>query len=111
MGTYHPIDGVEYHRLGWARLLYKVVKENGVWKVAGLDCIYERDMLIPTIPDAKCFVDPAEFASFRQSYKCVSWLFNRTGMPCSDELPGDDRPETVQKLYDEAEAWLNGGSL
>lgn len=106
MGAYHTIDAVEYHRFGWARLLYRVVKEDGVWKVAGLDCIYERDMLVPVVPDARAAVDPKEFEKYRPSYKCVSWLFEKTGMPCSQELPGDDKPETVQKLYDEASEWF-----
>ena len=74
---------------------------DGVWKIKGMDCIYERDMLIPVVPDPKAFVDPSEFEKYRKSYKCVSWLFNHTGLPCGDELPGDDKPETVQKVYDE----------
>lgn len=108
MGGYHTIDGVEYHRLGWARLLYRVVKEEGVWKVAGLDCIYERDMLIPVVAQDNVQIDPKEFEKYRPSYKCVSWLFEKTGLPCSQDLPGDDKPETVQKLYDETSEWLYG---
>ena len=106
MGGYNTVNGIEYHRLGWARLLYRVVKETGVWKIKGMDCIYERDMLIPVVPDPKAFVDPLEFENYRKSYKCVSWLFDHTGLPCGGELPGDDRPETVQKVYDEVSEWF-----
>lgn len=108
MGAYHTINNVEYHRFGWARLLYRVVKEENVWKIAALDCIYERDMLVPVVPDKNALVDPKDFEKYRASYKCVSWLFEKTGLPCSQELPGDDKPETVQKLYDEASSWLLG---
>ena len=106
MGGYNVVNGIEYHRIGWAKLLYRVAKEGGVWKIKGLDCIYERDMLIPVVPDPKAFVDPAEFEKYRKSYKCVSWLFDHNGLPCADDLPGDDKPETVQKLYDEVSEWF-----
>ena len=104
MGAYNSVDGVQYHRLGWARLLYRVQKENGLWKVKALDCIYERDMLIPVIPSAA--LDASEFDKYRPSYKCVSWLFDKRGIPCSDRLPGDDRPLIVQELYEDVTNWL-----
>ena len=106
MGAYHVLEGTEYHRLGWARLLYRVIREDGCWKIAGLDCIYERDMLLPVKPDSRTVIDPAEFEPYRPSYQCISWLFGRSGVPCSQELPGDDRPEIVQALYDETSNWL-----
>ena len=104
MGAYHTVDGVQYHRLGWARLLYRVQKENGLWRIKALDCIYERDMLIPVVPSAE--LDASEFDAYRPSYKCVSWLFDKQGIPCSNRLPGDDRPLIVQELYADVTNWL-----
>ena len=104
MGAYNTVDGVQYHRLGWARLLYRVQKEGGLWKVKGLDCIYERDMLIPVVPSAA--LDASEFEKYRPSYKCLSWVLDKRGIPCSDRLPGDDRPSIVEELYTDTTNWL-----
>ena len=47
------------------------------------------------------------YDQFRKSYKCISYLFDRGGMPNNNELPGDDRPDLEEKLYIEADEWLN----
>ena len=107
MFAYHDLDGEVYTRNGWARLLYKVQKTDGVWKIKGLDCIYERDLLFPVTPG--CDFDPeADFSQYRKSYKCISYIFDHSGMPNNNELPGDDRPEITEALYEEADEWLNG---
>ena len=106
MFAYHDLNGVEYTRNGWARLLYKVQKIDGIWKIKGLDCIYERDLLFPVSPDYS-FDTQVNYDQFRKSYKCISYLFDRSGMPNNNELPGDDRPDLEEKLYIEADEWLN----
>ena len=105
MFAYHDLDGNTYARNGWARLLYRVQKIDGVWKIRGLDCIYERDLLLPVTPDYD-FDTETDFSKYRKSYQCISYLFDHGGMPNNNELPGDDRPELVEALYTEADAWL-----
>ena len=109
MGAYHNVEIVQYHRLGWARLLYRVQKENGLWKIKGLDCIYERDMLIPVVPSQP--LDFKEFEKFRPSYRCLSWLFEKQGVATNERLPGDDKPELTYELYAEVTNWLNQDKL
>ena len=104
MGAYNTVEEIVYHRIGWARLLYRVQKEDGLWKIKALDCIYERDMLVPVVPCAP--LDPAEFEKYRPSYRCISWLFEKWGTPYNDRLPGDDRPEILNELYEEVTNWL-----
>ena len=106
MFAYHDLDGSTYSRNGWARLLYKVQKTEGIWKIKGLDCIYERDLMIPVTPDYG-FDTEIDFDKFRKSYKCISYLFDRGGVPNNNELPGDDKLQLVEALYAEADEWLN----
>ena len=110
MFAYHDLDGTEYTRNGWARLLYKVQKIDGVWKIRGMDCIYERDLLFPVTPSYE-FDTSADFSKYRKSYKCISYLFDQSGMDNNNRLPGDDRPLIVQELYEEATNWLMQDSL
>ena len=107
MGAYHELNEHEYLRYGWARLLYKVQKEDGIWRIKGLDCIYERDFLVPVTPD-NGFDTDIDFSEYRKSYQCISYLFDKGGTPNNNELPGDDRPELTEALYEEADAWLYG---
>ena len=108
MFNYHIVDGDLYDRGGYARLLYRVIKENGTWKIAGLDCIYEKDYLYPVYPNGKK-IDSSEFENYRQSYQCMTYVFEQEGRPVKEDLPGDDRPDLVNKLYKEANAWLYEG--
>ena len=107
MGAIEIVDEKEYLRNGWARLLYKVQKEEGIWKIKGLDCIYERDTIAPVIASKEGLLDEKEFSKYRPSYQCISWVFEKNGMPCNQDLPGDDKLDTVQKLYDETNKWLD----
>ena len=106
MFNYHDIDGAVYNREGFARLLYRVEKENGIWQVKSMDCIYERDFMVPVVPGQGKEFTEEDFSKYRKSYKCISWIFEHQGMPCSDDEAGDDKPETVKKLYEEAGKWL-----
>lgn len=106
MFNYHDIEGTVYNREGFARLLYRVEKEKGIWQVNSMDCIYERDFMVPVVPGTGKQFKEEDFSKYRKSYKCISWIFDHTGMPCSMDEAGDDKPETVKKLYEEASAWL-----
>lgn len=106
MGAYLMIDGVQCCHTGWARLLYRVGKGAGFWRIKGLDCIYERDMLTPVIPVANFGIDPDKINKYRESYKCLCYTLELQGLSFSQDLPGDDRPETVAALYEDAGRWL-----
>ena len=105
MGARETVDGVECDTKGYSRLLYKVQREaDGVWKIKGLDCIYERDW-IDTVEGLP--MQPLEVAEgTRESFKCLAAQLGRKGLPVNNELPGDDIPATVQSLYDEASEWI-----
>ena len=40
-------SGVKAYIVAYTRLLYRLESRDGVWKISQLDCIYERDTLVP----------------------------------------------------------------
>ena len=102
-------DGIEVDLASQTRLVYRAVKDSGVdtqWKLNRLDCIYECDRIIPTVPGEFIKINPADLRLFRPSYKYLSWFLITKGLEVNRELPGDDRPEQVNSLYDDAFDWL-----
>ena len=99
------VDGTEVDQIAYSKLLYRVEKRDGVWKVKGLECIYERDSIVPVIPsDMK--MDKSEFENFRDSYKTLCYMLGVNGKESRQDLAGDDIPESVQKVYEAANEWL-----
>ncbi|WP_164512671.1 nuclear transport factor 2 family protein [Loigolactobacillus iwatensis] len=100
------LDGQEVDLHSYARIFSRLKKVNGVWKLTDGDCIYERDELIPAVPGQAIAIDTKELATYRSSYQGLCYILARTGLQSSQDLPGEDKPETVAKLYNEASAWF-----
>ena len=100
------LDGVETDLDSQARLVYKAIKSEEGWKLFSLDSIYQRDTLSPTIPGEQLVVDLKRLKAYRSSYRCLSYVLESTGFSINQDLPGDDRPEQVSALYDDAFAWM-----
>ncbi|EAE9169160.1 hypothetical protein D3Y79_15135 [Listeria monocytogenes] len=96
----------EFDLISYARILTRVQKENGIWKIMQGDCIYERDELISVFPGEKIAINREKLNSYRASYKGLSYVLSLTGEKSDQELPGEDKPETIEKLYDEASSWI-----
>ncbi|MET4082696.1 hypothetical protein ABIB40_002660 [Pedobacter sp. UYP30] len=91
----------------YVKLLYKTQRIDGAWSIISMEGIYEKDSLIPVTPTADITIPTEEIAKFRPSYANVSYALSKSGYEINNELPGIDRPETVTKLYQESEDWLN----
>ena len=70
------------------------------------DCIYERDEIIPVVPGSEITINTAELDTYRASYKGLCYVLSRTGQTSDQDLPGEDKPETIEKLYNDASVWL-----
>lgn len=103
--TYPSIDDVECIMRAYCRLLYGVETSSGRWKIARMGVVYERDELVAAVPGQEVHVDPAELSGLRTAYRLLAWSMTRSGFPVRDDLPGDDRPETVDRLYADVFAW------
>lgn len=100
------IEGCEMDMISHVRIFARLEKRDGQWKIVYGDCIYERDELLPAVPGTKVPDLSEAEKNYRESYKNLSYVLSLQGLPSGDDLPGDDRPETVQKLYDETNAWM-----
>lgn len=99
------IDGVELILSAHGRFIYRAERRDGVWRIFGFDCIYMRDELTPAIPGQSIRIDPAEVEGFRPSYRNLAWCLRKTGYEVDQDLPGDDRPETVDALMRDIGDW------
>ncbi|KAK5046902.1 hypothetical protein LTR84_007256 [Exophiala bonariae] len=103
-------DGVEVDLVAQTRLLYRAIKGiDALWKLERLNCIYECDRIIPTVPGQSIRMTLDDLRPFRSSYKYLSWFLAAKGLAVNQGLPGDDRPEQVDKLYSDGFHWLKNG--
>jgi SnoaL-like domain len=96
---------IEMVLLIYARFIYRAEKRNNQWKVVHFDSVYLRDELTAAIPGRFVSIDPHELKEFRTSYRLLSYVLSQHGYTIRSDLPGEDRPETVQALMREVFTW------
>jgi len=100
------IEAVEFCLSSHARLLYPAARRDGHWGLMGFYGIYVRDEIITRIPGERLPIRAQDLASFRPSYRMLSWLLTRQGgYVVNDALPGVDRPEAAEALEQKLLAW------
>ncbi len=75
------------------------------WYMVKFEAIYDNETLTPTFPTDK-IPSTRPPVEYRESYNVLAWMMERTGFPISQDMPGLDRPETVERIMQEAFAWL-----
>jgi hypothetical protein len=100
------IEGKEFDVVSYARILTRLRARDGGWEILQGDCIYERDEIIPVVPGESLSIDLSTLERFRASYKCLCYVQSLRGVVSDQELPGEDRPETVDALYADASTWI-----
>ena len=101
------VNGVDAVLTSYMRLLYRVEKRGGVWKIVDMMSLNEADELQPVIAGTDLQIRPEDVAGLRISYRWLAYTRMQAGDKVSNDLPGVDRPDDVRKIYAEAEAWLN----
>jgi hypothetical protein len=104
------IGGADADITFWTRMRSRAERHNGRWLLAGLRIIYIHDLIVPRTPSAIPSLDADLLAKFRPSYRYLSYALSLSGRSIANDLPGLDKPETVQKLIAAEEAWLRGPS-
>ncbi len=100
------VGDVEADLVSYCRSQYRAQRIDGTWRIARITSIYERDSLTPCIPGTTLDIDPAEFARYRPSYRCLAWYLTSTGWPVASTLLGGDKPEAVASHYQAENIWL-----
>jgi SnoaL-like domain len=105
------IGGAEVDLVSYTRLLYRAERVSvDTWRLCSLAAVYERDTMVPVLPGTVLAIDHARLARLRPTYRWLAYHLCEKGYPVSPDLPGDDRPETVQAVYSYAFDWLRAAS-
>lgn len=99
------VDGVAVHLASHARFLYRAERRAHVWRLASFEAYYLRDELTPVLPGQQVPVRPEQVADFRPSYRMLSFLLRHQHFDVHHDLPGIDRPATVDTLCQDACDW------
>lgn len=108
----NEIQGAVVNLCSRIRLFYRVERQGGRWLIDALDALYESDELTPAVLGEWPALDMDVLLTRRESYRYLAYLqWLRTGQHIPDDLPGDDRRELLETLYEEAFAWLGSPIL
>jgi hypothetical protein len=105
INTRPTLNGTQYDLTSSATFLIKLQRYYEDWKIISLECVYDKDNLIPVInPPA----EPLNISFPRESYKCLAYVLENTGGYKVDlDLPGWDNPEEAQKHIQESRNWVH----
>ena len=103
------IDGVTCSLTSSAQLIFSTERIDGQWYISRFESIYTQDSLVPVLPNNTLNINSKDLSKYRPSYACLSYLLEQNGRSAKQDLPGIDKPETVEKLYKELDKWLDGG--
>ncbi len=104
------IDEVDVNVVAQARVWSRVERQDASWLLSSLRVVYLRDVIIPVDPGRVPTLDQAKLASYRPSYRFVSFMLAHHGMKTRNDLPGTDQPEALNRLRKADEDWLSGTS-
>lgn len=100
-----PINEVQMQLNSDAKIVYGLVKQDGIWYINNMECVYEKDSLTPVVPSTISL--PANALNqYRSSYACLSFCLNYIGYSVNHELQGIDRPEQLNDFYNRLDQWL-----
>ena len=100
------VDGDTVDLSTHTRLHYRVEKRDGLWKIVTMDAVYEKDTMKSAFTDGTFHASREELARFRPTYANMMLRQVKYGGVPNGEMAGEDRPESVRKLYEESSRWL-----
>ncbi|MFL2028247.1 hypothetical protein [Loigolactobacillus zhaoyuanensis] len=101
------VNGTEAILESYMRLIYRVEKRSGEWKIVNLTSIDESDKLQPAIPGQNLKIKPEDVADLRRSYRYLAYVRQNAGGTISQDLLGTDRAQDENTLYENSEKWLH----
>ena len=101
------VNGEDAVLTSYMRLLYRVEKISGEWKIIEMISLNEADELRPLVPNTDLKINSQEVKNLRSSYRWLAYVRKNSGGEISENLLGVDRPQEVQQIYNEIFQWLN----
>ena len=104
----YKIDGDWFDGQTWGRMHYRAEKRNGVWKLLHFTGIYEWDRMDPVFQDCEVIIPRETLLAYRDNNMNMAYRQEKNNgeLKNYEEWPGPDRPETIQKLYEETSEWF-----
>lgn len=104
------LDGIEYDMSSSATFIVKLVRVGGDWKIVSLECVYDRDNLVPVQAQKNLPSAPLAIDFPRESYRGLAYVLQKLGGYRIDEnLPGFDRAEQALQLLERSRNWVKTG--
>lgn len=98
------LSGTQYDAISDVTFIAKLVRHCGQWKIISLECIYDKDNLIPVVTPPKV---PLVIDFPRESYKCLGYILQELGgYKVDDNLPGWDKHEDAVRYMQKARDWV-----
>jgi hypothetical protein len=104
-GNVHGVDCVAQ---SYCRIVERLERQSSRWGIVLLQTIYQMETITAANPTQTLAIDPEKLASYRPSYRFMSYVLEARGTKVRNDLPGSDRPAEVARLYAANEAWLKG---
>lgn len=103
---FFPLDGIDAKLDAYVRLHWRAHRFDGKWLIAGLRCVYTRDLMAACNPGRKPVLKEKQLAQYRTSYRYATYNLAVSGLEPQNDLPGVDQPETVTAIEEAELAWL-----
>ena len=102
------IGGVPVTVASHSRLFVRAERGETVWGIRRLGAVYFQDAATAQIPGATVPVDEARLATYRSSYRFLSYVLEEAGKTARPDRAGVDRPDLIEALHKADEDWLMG---
>jgi len=102
------IKGVECLTQAYARIIERLERRDGKWGIVLFQAIYQMDTIAAANPGQRLDLDQEKLASYRSSYRFLSYVLGEYGIKVRPDLPGIDRPDSVEAVYRINGSWLKG---
>ena len=105
------VNGVDAVLTSYMRLIYHVEKRGNEWKITQMTSVNEYDELSPAIPGQNLKIKAKDVEGLRPSYRWLAYTRQKVGGTVSNDELGTDRPDELNKFYEQEYQWLNAKNM
>jgi hypothetical protein len=100
------VEGVEVDTYVYCRFFSRVVRQPDKWRLMSFEVLFERDIMQLVDPKATLPVDWDRLATYRPSYRFLTYVQALRGISVNPDLYGDDRRDALEEFYAGETRWL-----
>jgi hypothetical protein len=100
------LDGKDFVLSAHGVFWYRAEQRAGAWRLSSFECFYRRDEFQPAVLGTTVTLPVDQMQQYRPSYRNLCYSLQLKGYTPDNNLPGEDRPETVQAMLQRLYGWL-----